>query len=75
MLARFLSFSLPPRSLVFHSPAKSTLRIFTMSTINADLEGARARLIEEMKIDVLTGTQEADNEKARREVARSFVCM
>lgn len=39
-----------------------------------DLDEARAWLAAEAKIDILTGTQEADNELARREVSRSFVC-
>lgn len=43
-----------------------------MSSTN--VEAARAKLMEEMKVDILTELQEADNEKARREVSRSFIC-
>lgn len=43
-----------------------------MSSTN--VEAARTKLMEEMKVDILTELQEADNEKARREVSRSFIC-
>ena len=42
---------------------------------SVDIEAARAKLTEEMKVDVLTELQEADNEKARKGVSRSFICM
>ena len=42
---------------------------------SVDIEAARAKLMAEMKVDVLTELQEADNEKARKGVSRSFICM
>jgi hypothetical protein len=39
-----------------------------------DIAEARARLAAEVKLDILTGTYEEDNELARKEVSRSFVC-
>ncbi|KAL5495691.1 hypothetical protein ACEPAI_1155 [Sanghuangporus weigelae] len=38
------------------------------------LDETRARVIAEMKIDVLTATQETDNEAARKDVSRNFIC-
>ena len=39
-----------------------------------DLDKARAKLAEDMKIDILSLTQEDENVKARHEVSRTFVC-
>ena len=39
-----------------------------------DISEVRARLAAEVKLEILTGTQVEDNETARKEVARSFVC-
>lgn len=40
-----------------------------------DLDNARAKLAEDMKIDILSLTQEDENVKARHEVSRTFLCM
>ncbi|KAF7794112.1 hypothetical protein EIP86_005242 [Pleurotus ostreatoroseus] len=44
-----------------------------MSLVNGDLTAARASVAQEVAFDVLTKTQEADNEQARQEVSRSFL--
>lgn len=44
-----------------------------MSLANGDLAAARAAVAAQVKFDILTDSQEADNEKARQEVARSFI--
>ncbi|THH11363.1 hypothetical protein EW145_g685 [Phellinidium pouzarii] len=43
------------------------------SAQNIMIEAARERLFRDAKIDVLSATQDAENEKARAEVARSFI--
>ncbi len=39
-----------------------------------DLDAARAKLAEDMEIDILSLTHDVDNIKARHEVTRTFVC-
>lgn len=41
---------------------------------SGDDERAILKLSEEMKVDILTEFQDADNEKTRKEVSRSFTC-
>ena len=52
----------------------STNGLISPDSAAQDLTEARAKLVEEVKVDILVGTQEADNQTARREVSRSFVC-
>lgn len=40
----------------------------------ANVETAGPKLLEEMKVDILTEFQDADNEKTRIEVSKSFTC-
>ena len=60
------------RVLLRSSPAHLYYRRSTM--IAHDLDKARAKLAEDMKIDILSLTQEDENVKARHEVSRTFVC-
>ena len=38
------------------------------------LDEGKARVIAELKIDVLTATQEIDNDATRKDVSRNFIC-
>ncbi|KAI0690682.1 pyridoxal phosphate-dependent transferase [Cytidiella melzeri] len=44
-----------------------------MALVNGDLSAARAAIADQVKFDILTETQEVDNENARNEIARSFI--
>ncbi|KAI0768507.1 pyridoxal phosphate-dependent transferase [Trametes elegans] len=41
--------------------------------LTEDLDAARAEIAEELKIDILTATQEEDNKRGTEEVSRSFI--
>ncbi|KAI0803065.1 pyridoxal phosphate-dependent transferase [Irpex lacteus] len=41
--------------------------------VNGDLSAARAAIAEQVKFDIITETQDIDNENARNEIARSFI--
>ncbi|KAI0343911.1 hypothetical protein BDW22DRAFT_1355132 [Trametopsis cervina] len=45
----------------------------TMSLVNGDLSAARSAIAEQIKFDILSQSQEADNEKARNQIARAFI--
>ncbi|KAJ3528636.1 hypothetical protein NM688_g7970 [Phlebia brevispora] len=44
-----------------------------MTLVNGDLATARAAVAQEIAFDIISKTQEADNERARQEVSRSFL--
>ena len=49
----------------------------TSTVVNGSLhhfDATRARVIAELKIDVLTATQETDNDATRKDISRSFIC-
>jgi hypothetical protein len=68
----------PPDLLQALYSRKPTLPTLSISASNMpstnDLEAARANVFEKVKIDILTETQELDNEKQLQTVARSFIC-
>ena len=66
ILSRFPRFFRPS------SPIVRSQKISRMAQNN--LDASRAKLFQDMKIDILTETQEDENIKARHEVSRSFVC-
>lgn len=39
-----------------------------------DLDAARAKIAEQVKVDLLTKTQEADNVAYAKTISRAFVC-
>jgi hypothetical protein len=45
-----------------------------MTTNGHDLEAARAHVADILKFDILTATQELDNEQQAQEISRSFIC-
>lgn len=69
---RMLSRTL--RCLLRPSPKRSYYRYSTSTMVAHDLDAARAKLAEDMKIDILSLTHDVDNTNARHEVTRTFVC-
>ncbi|OBZ79664.1 putative low-specificity L-threonine aldolase [Grifola frondosa] len=57
-----------PRHLLDHSLSQG--RRYLMA---ASIESARAKIAEDIKIDIFTATQVADNAKALKEISRSFI--
>ena len=46
-----------------------------MQNGHADNGGVLGDIAAEMRLDVLTSTQDVDNEKMRHQISRSFICM
>ena len=66
-MTRELSPAETPALPTVHRPTP----IYGMFT---DIQGARAMVADELKIDIHTATQDLDNEAAINAISRNFVC-
>ncbi|CAL1696495.1 unnamed protein product [Somion occarium] len=72
MRTYFLSVAKNPYQASAPSPVNPPyLRPHT--SMSASLDAARSAVTQQVKFDIITESQEADNEKARQEVSRSFI--